>query len=258
MFNYCMTITYNGKDFFGWQRHGEKPTIQFAIEQALLESLDTKISIRGSGRTDRGAHAHGQTASFELSEEIIPIELKDTLNNILPREVRIKNIERVSEDFHARDSAIGKHYRYIIWNDKNIPENKKGRVWHTKTHLDAAPMISACPVFEGKHDFASFATKPNFKQKSTIRTIYKATMYQDDKQIIFDIWADGFLYKMVRNIVRAIVKVGEKRYDRKKLLHILEAKDRKAAPGTAPASGLYLEHVYYSKKELESVLQEGK
>jgi len=111
-------------------------------------------------------------------------------------------------------------------------------------------MHDACSVFIGEKDFASFATKTNFKQKSTCRTVTEAALQHELPIITFDICADGFLYKMVRNIVRALVKVGEGRYTREDLVRILEAKDRQAAPGTAPASGLYLERVFYSQDEL--------
>ena len=118
-------------------------------------------------------------------------------------------------------------------------------------------MIGACSVIVGKHDFCSFATRPNFKQKSTIRTVRLAEISHELPVITFDIRADGFLYKMVRNIVRAIVKVGEGRYTRDDLRRILEKKDRKASPGTAPASGLYLERVYYSQYELDEDARGG-
>ena len=119
-----------------------------------------------------------------------------------------------------------------------------------KKPLDVDAMIDTCSVFVGEHDFASFATRPNFEQKSTARTIHKVMMRQDMPIIILDICANGFLYKMVRNIVRAIVNVGEGIYNRDDLVRIMNAKDRKAAPGTVPASGLYLEQVFYSENEL--------
>jgi tRNA pseudouridine38-40 synthase len=155
------------------------------------------------------------------------------------------------KDFHACDSAIAKRYRYLIWNDRNLPEQHDGRVWHVKEPLDVQAMIDVCPVFIGEQDFASFATRTNFKQKSTRRTVFEAVLGNDLPMITtFDICADGFLYKPVRNLVRAIVKVAEGRYTREDLCRILEARDREASPGTAPASGLYLEQVFYSQDEL--------
>jgi tRNA pseudouridine38-40 synthase len=250
--NYRMTLSYDGRAFLGWQRHGDKPTVQFALEQAVLTAFGVRVAAQGSGRTDRGTHAHGQVASIQLPYGTAPELIKERLNQFLPAEVRIAEVQCASMDFHACDSAIAKHYRYVIWNARELPAERDGRVWHVKEPLDVQAMINACPVFVGEQDFASFATRTNFKQKSTRRTVTEAVLSHNLPVITFDICADGFLYKMVRNIVRALVKVGEGRYTRADLDRILAAKDRQAAPGTAPASGLYLEQVFYSQEELSA------
>ncbi len=255
--NYRMTVAYDGRAFLGWQRHGDKPTVQYALEQAVEQAFNVRAAVRGSGRTDRGAHANGQVVSVELPADLQSEDIKEQLNNLLVKDVRIVDVSSVPDEFHACDSAVGKHYRYVIWNAKKLPADRDGRVWHVTSSLNVQAMIDACSVFEGKHDFASFATRPNFKQKMTVRTVSKAVIRRDANVITFDIYADGFLYKMVRNIVRAIVKVGEGRYNRDDLFRIIKAKDRKAAPGTAPASGLYLEHVYYSKDEMREDVMRG-
>lgn len=253
--NYRLTVSYDGREYLGWQRHGDKPTVQLAIEQAVEKTCNIRSAVRGSGRTDRGAHANGQVASVEIPMGLQVDVLKEQLNSVLSETVRVVEVESVANDFHACNSAVGKRYRYLIWNSKKLPAERDGLVWHVKSGLDVGAMMDACSVFEGEHDFASFATKPNFKQKMTTRTVSQAVMTHDLPLITFDICADGFLYKMVRNIVRAIVKVGEGRYTRDDIVRILETKDRKAAPGTAPASGLYLEKVYYSKDAMEEDLR---
>lgn len=257
MANFKITLSYDGRSFLGWQRHGDKPTVQFTLEQAVTKAFAVRVAAQGSGRTDRGAHARGQVASLHLPAGTPPELIKEKLNQDLPPEVRIIDVSCAAMDFHACDSAIAKHYRYIIWNDGNLPTEREGKVWHVKEPLDVQAMVDACSVFIGEHDFASFATRPNFKQKSTRRTVTEAFFSHELPIITFDICADGFLYKMVRNIVRALVKVGEGRYTREELGRILEAKDRKAAPGTAPASGLYLERVFYSQDELSDFAREG-
>ncbi len=247
MSNYRMTISYDGRAFLGWQRHGNKPTVQYALEQAVEQAFNVHVAVRGAGRTDRGAHALGQVACLQLPIGLEPEAIRNTLNDILPSEVHIADVSDASSDFHACDSAIAKRYRYVIWNDSKLPAEHDGRVWHIKEPLDLEAMNDACSIFVGEHDFASVATRPNFKQKSTRRTVTEAMLMHKLPTITFEILADGFLYKMVRNIVRAIVKVGEGRYTRDDLCRILDAKDRKAAPGTAPASGLYLERVFYAE-----------
>lgn len=247
--SYKLTLTYDGREYFGWQRHGSKPTIQLECEKAIGRELGVRIAVQASGRTDRGAHAHGQVASVELPEIVEELDLKDRLNSSLPGDIRIVSVNKAAPGFHARDDSIGKRYRYIIWNGSDLPPSLDGRVWHVKSPLDVEAMIAARSIFVGEKDFASFATRSNYKQKSTVRTISLVEIINRDHTITIDICADGFLYKMVRNIVRAIVKVGEGRYSRDDLAGILEKRDRKAAPGTAPASGLYLEKVYYSSVE---------
>ena len=254
--NYRMTISYDGRAFLGWQRHGNKPTVQYALEHAVEQAFNVHVPVRGSGRTDRGAHALGQVASLQLPIGLEPEAIKNKLNEILPAEVHIADVSGASSDFHACNSAIAKRYRYVIWNDRKLPAERDGRVWHIKEPLDLKAMNDACSIFVGEHDFASFATRPNFKQKSTRRTVSEAVLMNELPTITFEILADGFLYKMVRNIVRAIVKVGEGRYSRDDLCRILDAKDRKAAPGTAPSSGLYLEHVFYAD-DIISTNKEG-
>jgi len=251
--NYKLTLAYDGRAFLGWQRHGDKPTVQFALEQAVTKAFGLRAAAQGSGRTDRGTHAHGQVASVHLPEGTQPEVIKEQLNQVLPVEVRILDVCRATMDFHACDSAIAKRYRYLIWNARELPAERDGRVWHVKEPLDVQAMTAACPVFVGEKDFASFATRTNFLQKSTCRTVFQAVLSHDLPMITFDICADGFLYKMVRNIVRALVKVGEGRYRREDLERILEARDRQAAPGTAPASGLYLEQVFYAQEELSDI-----
>ena len=257
MSNYRMTISYDGRAFLGWQRHGNKPTVQYALEQAVEQAFNVHVPVRGSGRTDHGAHALGQVVSLQLPSGSEPEAIKSKLNDVLPAEVRIVDVSCASPDFHACDSAIAKRYRYVIWNDSKLPAEQDGRVWHIRDPLDLEAMNDACSVFVGEHDFASFATRTNFKQKSTRRTVTEAVLMHELPTITFEILADGFLYKMVRNIVRAIVKAGEGRYTRNDLCRILDAKDRKAAPGTAPASGLYLVQVFYSEDEISETARGG-
>ncbi|MCH9688946.1 MAG: tRNA pseudouridine(38-40) synthase TruA [Deltaproteobacteria bacterium] len=248
--NFRLTVAYDGRAYFGWQRHGDKPTVQHALEQALGAVFETEIEVRGAGRTDRGAHANGQVASASLPAGIdIPRSLS-ALRKALPADIRALSLEPMPEDFHARSSAVAKHYRYVILNAAQCPQAERGRVWHVPGPLDVDAMREALPIFVGAHDFGSFATKPKHDQRSTVREVKRFELHVDGPTIEFSIYADGFLYKMVRNIVRAVVKVGEGRYDLERLRQILGARDRKAAPGTAPASGLYLERVFYSLDEM--------
>ncbi len=249
-----MTVSYDGRAYLGWQRHGEKPTVQYALEMAVTQVCGVRSAVHASGRTDRGAHARGQVVSIELPDSVDPQAVRQQLNQTLPADIRVIDVAKAPIGFDACTSAVGKRYRYVIWNSKTLPADRDGRVWHVKRQLDVRAMTVACALFEGEHDFASFATRPNFKQKSTVRNIFKLAMFEEQPLISIDIWADGFLYKMVRNIVRALVKAGEGRSSRDDIRSIIEARNRAAAPGTAPASGLYLERVFYSERELRDDL----
>lgn len=243
--SYRLTLRYDGRAYYGWQRHSGKATVQASIEAAIEESFGAKCALHGSGRTDRGVHADAQVAHFEAPFDSEADQVCTDLNALLPEDIEITRVERVSKDFHAREKATAKTYRYEIWNAVTCPPEREGRVWHIPGALDVDALEAACPVFVGEHDFASFAKKTNYTRASTVRDVSRVDLQREGDLIVLRFRANGFLYKMVRNLVRALVKVGEGRTTHAQLAEILEARDRKAAPGTAPASGLFLESVEY-------------
>src|SRR5690606_17099368 len=196
--------------FFGWQRLRDKATIQGALEDALHEALGVPTKIMGSGRTDRGAHAEGQVFNARIEPvELLPADdelpaFLEQLNHALPDAIAVLDVTRVPADFHARESATGKVYRYEIFNGPQCPAELEGRVWHIPEALTVDVMADALQIFVGELDFASFATKPGFTQRSTRRNLRRAELEQDGARISIVLEADGFLYKMVRNIVRAV------------------------------------------------------
>jgi tRNA pseudouridine38-40 synthase len=242
---YRLTLSYDGRAYHGWQRHAGKPTIQASVEAAVEEVFGSRCAVHGSGRTDRGVHADAQVAHVLAPFRSPPEELQRDLVALLPADIELLSVVEAARTFHARESALAKTYRYEIWNDAQLPPEREGRVWHIPGKLDVEGMRRACPVLEGEFDFASFAKKANYKRHSTVRHLSRVELKQEGPLIVLRFRADGFLYKMVRNLVRAIVKVGEGRSSPEKLTEILQARDRKTAPGTAPASGLYLESVEY-------------
>ncbi len=251
---YRLTLSYDGRQYFGWQRHRDTPTIQGALEGAIETAFGVRSAVQGSGRTDRGAHANGQVATVTLPPGLETDRALDALNARLPDDIRIIEFAVAPPGFYARDDATSKTYRYVIWNAPECPEARVGRVWHIPGLLDVDAMRAACPAFLGQLDFASFATKPNFKQATTVRHLQHIELCAEAPLIEITMRADGFLYKMVRNIVRAIVKVGEGRTSLAQLNRIIAAQDRNAAPGTAPASGLYLEAVAYDETPINTAV----
>jgi len=253
--NYRMDIRYDGQKYFGWQRHKNKPTIQGALENAVTECFGLRCNVEGSGRTDRGTHALGQVATIRLPDGIDEKKAVVSINNALDQTIKVTDFKKVSADFHARESAVGKRYLYKIWNNPDLPPEMEGKVWYIPEKLDVKKMRTGCPFFTGTMDYASFAKVPNYKRATTVRTIHALDLLQDGSILCFSIIADGFLYKMVRNIIRALVKVGEGRVQINDLSRIIEAKNRSAAPGTAPASGLYLDTVFYDKSSMTDVIK---
>lgn len=250
--NAALLIAYDGRPFFGWQRHPGKPTVQGAIEDALAAAVGAPCTVEGSGRTDRGAHAEGQVASVRVPAGIdIPL-LPELVRPHLAEGLEILAATDVPDDFHARQAATGKTYRYEIYGGKDLPPELDMRVWHIKRAMDPEIMGESARFFVGTKDFATFAANAGFKRRSTTRKVTRADVTSDGPRITVTFEADSFLYKMVRNLVRALAKVGEGRAAPEDILDMLDAKDRNAAPGTAPASGLYLQSVRYKEPLFEA------
>jgi tRNA pseudouridine38-40 synthase len=242
---YCAVLQYDGRNFYGWQRLRDHPTIQAELELALEGAFARRVAAVGAGRTDRGAHAEGQVAGFRLIQEHPPETVAAALNQRLPPQIRVVEARRVALSFHACTSAVGKRYQYRIDTAEELASSRAGRVWQLPERLDLASMQRAAHLLLGQQDFASFATKSRFARGSTVRELQEAAVSQRGDAFVFEFQASSFLYHMVRNIVRALVKVGQGRYAPEQITTILAARDRAASPGSAPASGLYLMQVFY-------------
>ncbi|MFT5734548.1 MAG: tRNA pseudouridine38-40 synthase [Planctomycetota bacterium] len=245
----ALLVSYDGRPFHGWQRLRDHPTVQGTLEEAVAEIFDVQSVVAGSGRTDRGCHAIGQVASTELPLGLDSVEIVTKLNEYLQETTEgaiiVENAASVPEDFHALHSCTGKTYRYAIWLNGELPSEYERKVWHVHGELDLEAMAAVVPLFEGEHDFASFASKSNFDRQGTVRWLSQSSMFTEGPVTEMVFTGNGFLYKMVRNLVRTIVRVGEGRSSLDDVVAILAAKDRQRAPGSAPASGLYLDEVYY-------------
>ncbi|MDX6767494.1 MAG: tRNA pseudouridine(38-40) synthase TruA [Candidatus Methylacidiphilales bacterium] len=241
-----LLVAYDGAPFQGWQRQGDLPTVQLALEQAAARIWGRPIDVQGSGRTDTGVHAHGQVASF-LAEPRIPEprRLRMALNDHLPPSVRVLDNDFAPDHFHARFSSIGKEYHYRILNRDVMPPLEHGRAWHVPRPLDSRAMTEALVHLEGRHDFSSFASNPGYERTTMVRTMSLCSLTQNGEEIRLVFRADGFLYRMVRNLAGAAVKVGLGKATPEDFLGILQARCRQNAPNTAPACGLYLARVFY-------------
>ncbi len=249
--NIKLVISYNGSRFSGWQDQKTGITIQGTIEKALKQILGEKIKLTGCGRTDGRVHAISYTANFRTgSSRLAPQQIKNALNATLPDDICVKSARGAKPDFHSRYSAKEKTYRYlIVRGDRNPFLN--GLVCYVRGNLDAEKIRKAAAYFLGEHDFSAFQAAGSEK-RNTVRIVSKITIRNEKftldpsvKILSVEITANGFLYKMARNILGTLLYVGKSKLQPEDIPGIIKSKDRKKAPPTAPASGLYLKSVRY-------------
>jgi tRNA pseudouridine38-40 synthase len=244
-----LTLAYEGTDFCGWQIQNGQPTIQGCIENALATLCGVPTRIYGSGRTDSGVHAMAQVAHMDIPDTRTHIPWQKALNAILPPSIRVIDVQTVGADFHARYASVSKTYSYTLWTNADfvLPQRRRF-VWNTGP-LDIPAMQEAADYIVGTHDFKSFQNLGTDVQ-STMRTITAITQKQGitPYEVVWTLSATGFLKQMVRNIIGLLYKVGKGKIQPKETAVILEARDRRLAPATAPARGLCMEYVEYEKK----------
>lgn len=247
-FVYKMTISYDGSSFGGWQIQPNVVSIQALIEQALSTILCKQISICGSGRTDAGVHALGQVAHFSYDQILDIDNILASLNALLPLDIRILSLELAPKNFHARFSAVSKTYHYRLHLD-SIPDPFKQRyAYHVLHSIDLGLLKQAASFFIGTHDFTSFANAPGqgSAARDAIRTLHRLDVIEETGGVRLEFQGNGFLYKMVRNIVGTLLDVCAGKMDKNQILKILAAKDRRLAGRSAPAQGLILVCVDFS------------
>jgi len=243
--NFRITIEYDGSAYHGWQRQKDRRSIQGEIEKALKKITSQEVSLIGSGRTDAGVHALGQTANFRCDTRMTAQAFENGLNSLLPEEIVIRSCREVDESFHARYDAVGKTYRYCILNRTTPAAVGRQYAWYLKKPLDVAAMDTAADRILGKHDFKAFEGTGS-PRSHTIRTVVVAKWRKAASGLLlFEIEADGFLRYMVRNIVGSLVDVGLGKISADDFEVILNTRDRALAGITAPPHGLFLLQVKY-------------
>ncbi len=246
---YFIRFSYCGKNYCGFQRQKNKKTIQEELENALKKINNGKETpICASGRTDKGVHALGQTAHFDLEVKITEHKLKRALNTYLPEDIHVIKASQVDDSFHARFFVKSKKYQYIL-NLGEYNPIEKDYVYQYNYSLDLKAMKKALKIFRGTHDFRAFVTE-NENKKNCIRTIHKTSLKKDKtdpQKVIITFEGNGFMRYQVRNMVGILLKVGQKKIKPSYVKEILESKSRKRNGVTAPSVGLYLVNVKYHK-----------
>jgi tRNA pseudouridine38-40 synthase len=266
-----LTLAYDGTDFQGWQIQPGQSTIQGELQAALGRVTGEAPLPQGSGRTDAGVHALAQVASFQLSAPIPPENLGRALNRTLPPAIRISEA-RIARDaaFHARHSAIAKTYEYRVLRQAECSPFLARYVTCCPWALNLDALQAAARVFEGEHDFQSFAANdPERRERlypldeipvesaarlqATVRTIFSSVWEQRTCEagdlLVYQVRGNGFLHHMVRNLVGTMLDIGRGHLKLQEISRILAARSRSEAGPTAPARGLYLHSVDYGGME---------
>lgn len=242
--NIRLTIEYDGTGFAGWQRQRKRSTVQGEIERAITTVTGEKVNLIGAGRTDAGVHALGQVANFHTGSRLNTTRLPPALNAHLPPEIRVQAAEEVDGSFHARYSATGRTYRYVVLNRPAPSAILRRHAYHVPAALDIDAMAQALLPLRGRHAFATFRGVGS-GERTTLCDVRTAEVARRDEMVICTFEADRFLRHMVRMIVGTVLKVGLGKLSPGAMREILAAEDNRRAGPRAPAHGLYLVRVDY-------------
>ena len=245
MARYRAIIEYDGTDFEGFQRQARGRTVQGELEKALQQLGWAGRSVLGAGRTDSGVHAAGQVIAFELEWRHAVEQLRNALNANLPPDVAVKEVAACAPDFHPRYSARGRWYRYSMYNTPVRAPLVARYAWQLwAPHWDMAAVRAAARQLLGRHDFVAFGNDPDGGH-NTVRTVTRAEWTCHGAWMYFDIQAEAFLHRMVRNLVGALKAVGMGEMAAEAFATLLASGERRKCPPPAPPQGLCLMEVIY-------------
>jgi tRNA pseudouridine38-40 synthase len=251
-----LVIAYDGTAFQGFQSQSHGRTVQDTLEVVLTRIVGERVIIHGSGRTDAGVHALGQTVHFELSPDQVsrlrrleePGRWMTALNAWLPPTLRVLRVTRAPQNFHARFSTSGKIYRYDLWHAPVLPPHLHQRAWHLYGKLDYDLILQLCALIEGKHDFRGFCANSGSLPAETVRTLHRVRLRVKGPSLTITLEGDGFLYRMVRMLVGAMVRVAQGKESMESFKRRLADGKPWPTPAMAPGEGLYLVKAVYGKK----------
>lgn len=253
--NYKLTLAYNGAAFCGWQvqlhkQAGEQRTVQGELERAVAVLEGDRRAVHGAGRTDAGVHAEAQVASVRMNRDLPVHKLRAALNGNLPPDVRVIEVEHVADDFHARFSAVGKTYRYRVFNAAFVSPFLAGRALTEMRPLDVECMKRAAKIFVGRHDWTAFSSaQSDVEDRVRCVTMMEVKDYWNDEArgrvVEITTSGEGFLRFMVRSIVGTLLAVGRGEIEIAQIEAAIRTGDRTLSGATAAAHGLTLVRVHY-------------
>ena len=239
-----LTLRYDGSRYHGWQVQKNGITVQETLQDAVERHTGIRSGLTGCSRTDAGVHAEMFCCAFDTASPLRGERMVKALNAYLPRDIAVYGCREVEADFHPRYAALGKRYVYRIWNAPERNPFWEGRALHCRRPLDAAFLNEQAAAYVGTHDFASHQAAGSTVEE-TIRTVRRAEVERRGEMVLFTVEADGFLYNMVRIMVGTLLGLQAGSLEAGSIPAILESGSRERAGATAPACGLYLDHVFY-------------
>jgi len=242
---------YDGTEFAGWQKQPSKLAVQDFIDQALEEIFHHPVKTVGAGRTDAGVHAKGQVFHFDKNWEHGEESMEQAIRSHLPKGISPRKIRKVGPRFHAHLSARGKQYRYRVVKGWAMPQEERFVLSLKKQKISTLEMEQAAQFFLGEHDFSAFsASRGKDSCENPLKHVWKVDLKARGDSLEFIIEGSGFLYKMVRSMVGALLDVGTGKLSPQKIYEILKSRKRTEVVVSAPAHGLSLEKVFYRRKQL--------
>lgn len=255
MARYKLVIEYMGRDFCGWQRQPNVPSVQQTIEDAIFKFSGQDVRLTVAGRTDAGVHGMGQVAHVDFApfkREMSGFDIGKAINaHMRDHAIAVLDVVRVADDFHARFDAVNKLYRYRLINRQSPLTVDSGLAWQVRKPLDLEAMRMGARHLIGKHDFTTFRDS-ECQAKSPIRTLDRlgitSRTYDDcgGVEIVFEVEGMSFLHHQVRNMVGTLTLVGHGKWSPDDVKTALEHRDRRRGGPTAPSDGLYMVRIDYS------------
>jgi tRNA pseudouridine38-40 synthase len=246
MTRFRLTVEFDGRPFMGWQRQAHGPSVQAAIEDAILAITGETVIVHGAGRTDAGVHATAMAAHVDIARDFTPFRLMEAINAVIrPHPVAVLACESVPEDWHARFSCTGRRYRYRILNRRAPLTFNAGLAWRVPAELDVSAMHKAAQRLIGQHDFTTFRSA-HCQSASPVKTLDRLDVTCVGDEILCDVAARSFLHHQVRSMVGCLVMVGEGKWSADDLSSALKARDRAALGFNAPPDGLYFVGAEYA------------
>ena len=252
MSRFALTLEFDGGPFMGLQRQMHGPTVQSAIEEAVLAITGESTNMVAAGRTDAGVHALAMRVHVDIAKAIAPFRLMEALNAVLrPSPIAVLDCRIVPDDWHARFSCVGRSYRYRIINRRAPLTLDVGKAWQVKLPLDADGMHRAAQSLVGLHDFTTFRSV-HCQSKSPVKTLDWLTVCREGDEVRIETAARSFLHHQVRSMVGCLALVGLGRWPEERIAEVLEARDRTQLGLNAPACGLYFVKADYVEEKVKA------